>query len=242
MSMALDRDSIYEALYDLKRLTSAGIKIDVRQHNLVSAGMPQYWLDPAKADPAVRPFLKYDPDGAKKLLADAGFANGFTANYHYPAAAAFGPSYAQEAELIQEMLGKVGIKLTAVVENGADYGTKTFLGQYDGIAYIIFGAAYPEHQLELRYLPGPQNTSHVDDPDITAKVNAILAELNLDKRIQMIRDIQNPLADKMYYVPLVNSAGPAWYAAQSYVKNAGTYMTARLFQTTIEDTYLWLDK
>lgn len=52
--------------------------------------------------------VKYDPAAAKKLLAEAGFPNGFSATLRLPP-----PAYAQRGgEIVAAMLGQIGIKVS----------------------------------------------------------------------------------------------------------------------------------
>jgi len=120
------------------------------------------------------------------------------------------------------MLRDVGIKAEAVVDDiNAVYYAKTFRGDFDGLAQGYHGPSEVGETLSEEYLPGgARNFSQVNDPVLTDKVNKVQSELDPQKRLQLIRDIQTDLAKSMYYVPTVYDAGPQWQAWNPRVKGA----------------------
>jgi peptide/nickel transport system substrate-binding protein len=245
ISMSLDRNAIFEAVYDTTGFKALGVDIPVVQHNFMPAGFgPDWWLDPngTKIDPAVKPFWQYSPDDAKKLLSAAGFPNGFSVNYHYTTG--FGPDFAKAAELTGEYITKIGIKLNVIVEDANSvYFPKTFLGNYDGIAYQYEGLSTPQETLSLMYLPGgSRNHSNVNDPDVTAQINAFVAELDPKKAQQLAYDFQNKQGQKFYYAPAVYNAGPSFTGAYPYVGGFGQWNALRTGGYSVTYSHYGLNK
>ena len=90
-------------------------------------------------------FIKYDPDAAKKLLTEAGFADGFTVNCLYRAGT---DSFAQPiAEVLQNMLGKVGITLELCPFDAAGFSAKVREGEFDTI-FTLGGNPSPKRFLQ----------------------------------------------------------------------------------------------
>lgn len=244
VSMALDRDAMFEALYDAKKLTNAGLKVQARHHNLIPAGLGKYWLDPTgdKIDAKVKPFFKYDPEGAKRLLAEAGYKDGFTANYHYTIT--FGERYKLCAELVPQYLSKVGIKLNTIVDDYASaYVTKTFRGDFDGLAFLYQGFPQPDDYLTSMYTPGAsRNHSKVNDAPLVARINDIQATRDDAQRTQKILDIQNYLGEQMYYVPAVYDSGPIWNGSLPQLKDSANWLTSRSGGYSVGYSHWWLDR
>ena len=66
--------------------------------------------------------FQYDPDAAKKLLADAGFPNGFETDlWAMPVQRPYNPDAKRIAELMQSDLAKVGVKAKIVSYEWGEY-------------------------------------------------------------------------------------------------------------------------
>ncbi|OGO06064.1 MAG: hypothetical protein A2Y60_04930, partial [Chloroflexi bacterium RBG_13_54_9] len=78
-------------------------------------------------------WLKYDPEKARQLLAEAGYPNGFSVDLH--STGAYGTTLVENGELVVDMLSKVGIKATLRLKEYGAYLSTTFVGKFDGIAW-----------------------------------------------------------------------------------------------------------
>lgn len=95
MCMAINREDF--AKYQRKGLASPS-------YGILNPGGPGY--DPAYKD------CEYDPEGAKKLLADAGYPDGFTTRMDWTFGAGADVNTKGDAEWLQRDFEKVGIKAT----------------------------------------------------------------------------------------------------------------------------------
>lgn len=78
---------------------------------------------------------KFDPEAAKKLLADAGYPDGFSMTLSYSVTRP-GPVAEQSALLIQSMLGEVGIDVELLnVASATDFSTALIDGRYEAVLY-----------------------------------------------------------------------------------------------------------
>ncbi|GAA4045808.1 ABC transporter substrate-binding protein [Arthrobacter methylotrophus] len=113
VSMAIDRDALVKGAY-------AGY------------GKPASSIFPNVAD---SPIYKFNKDAAKKLLADAGYANGFPLTLSYSTTRP-GPVAAKSAVLIQSMLKDVGIDVQLQnVASSTDFSTALIDGRYQAVLY-----------------------------------------------------------------------------------------------------------
>jgi peptide/nickel transport system substrate-binding protein len=229
VSLAIDRKSWNDALLFGEGCVDAGP---------VPCALADWKLDAAKIDPAKAKYLVgYDPAEAKRLLAEAGYAKGFTMPiYHWPGYVVPWRNY---YELAAEDLGKIGITVELKPEEYGKYISTTALGKYDKAAMgpstpftevddFLFGRFYPEL---------PTNQSHVADGELTKMLVAQRREMDPKKRRQIVDDIQRYLADKAYYVYVPQ--WPQYVAHPPYVKgfrhHDGYGLGMRLL-------YTWLDK
>nr|WP_328702952.1 ABC transporter substrate-binding protein [Arenibaculum pallidiluteum] len=114
LNMAIDKKAIIEAVYQ-----GAG----VAAHNPIPPTIWSYNKE-TKAYP-------YDPDQAKKLLAEAGLANGFETDlWAMPVKRPYNPNAQRIAELVQADLAKLGIKANIVSYEWGEYRKRAQQGEH----------------------------------------------------------------------------------------------------------------
>jgi len=197
ISLAFDRKAWNDSIHYGEGCIDAGP---------VPCAMKDWKLPVAQIDPAKAKYLVgYDPAEAKRLLAEAGYPNGFTTPmYHWPG---YTPPWRTYYDLAADNLAKIGVTVEFKPEEYGKYMTTTILGKYDKMAMgpqlpgneiddWLYGGFYPEQ---------PQNRSHVADAELNKMLLAQRRELDPKKRLAIVHDIQRYLADKAYYVYL-----PSW--------------------------------
>jgi dipeptide transport system substrate-binding protein len=114
MSMAINKKAIIDAVY-----LSAG----VAAKNPIPPSMWSY-NDAVKDDP-------FDPDAAKKLLADAGFPNGMETDlWAMPVQRPYNPNAKRIAELMQADLAKIGVKAEIKTFEWGEYRKRLQAGEH----------------------------------------------------------------------------------------------------------------
>jgi ABC-type transport system substrate-binding protein len=204
----------------------------------VPCALKEWKLDTAKLDPGKAKYLVgYDPAEAKKLLAEAGHPGGLTAPmFHWPG---YAPPWRTYYDLAGDNLGKIGINVEFKPEEYGKYISTTYLGKYEKMAIgpvtpftevddWLFGAFYPEQ---------PNNRSHVADAELNKMLLAQRREMDPQKRLAIVHDIQRYLVDKAYYTYLPTS--PQYITHAPHVKGMkyhdGFGLGPRLMFT-------WIDK
>ena len=221
ISLALDRDALNEAAYEVAALTGAGFPMAglVGWHNVLPAGYAGQSLDP-RADATTGASIRLDRGEARKLLDAAGVGNGFGVPLHYTTA--YGSAWQREAALIAEQLAEVGIEVLTEIDDFETYSERTFRGDFQGLSFQL--QAFPDlgDYLQELFLPGAiRNHSGVDDPAILDAAAAITATLDADQRNQRIQAIQRDLlVDPMWYVPTVGWQ-LGWSAWHPRLRGAG---------------------
>ena len=170
----------------------------------------------------VRP--KLDPDGAKKLLADAGYPNGFEVGMDCP-----NDRYVNDAAICQAavgMLARIGVKVNlnaqpkaqffAKVLKSGDYKTSFYLlgwtpGTFDShnVLFDIMGCR--DNAASNR---GESNLGNYCNKKLDALTDQILVETDEAKRNNLIKDAFKIGYDDYGYIPL-HQQSLAWGVAKN---------------------------
>ena len=124
VSLAIDRKAWSDSILDGEGCIDAGP---------VPCALTDWKLPVAKMDPAKAKYLVgYDPAEAKRLLAEAGYPNGFTTPMaHWPG---YVPPFRTFYELAADNLAKVGITVELKPEEYGKYISTTYLGKFEKMA------------------------------------------------------------------------------------------------------------
>ena len=119
--MAMNRDGMIQTVY-------AGRG---NWNNFIPWALSEYWLDPRGPDMgAAARYYKYDPAGAKALLAAAGFPDGLKVDMI--STPGYGQVFIQAVELVQQDLKAAGIDANIKMQEYTAYIASTFKGNIEG--------------------------------------------------------------------------------------------------------------
>jgi peptide/nickel transport system substrate-binding protein len=171
------------------------------------------------------------------LLAEAGFLTGLKTPLH--ATGGYGPDFLDAVQLVQRYLKDVGIDAELKLQEYGAFVATTGSGKFEGMAIGAYPPGRePDSILYGSYAPDSlRNTSHVNDPTLTAMLKEQRRTQDLTARKQLIFDIQRYEAEQQYYVYLgcPTQAG----AYQPYIKN---YAPNSLEEYGMAAAVLWLER
>jgi peptide/nickel transport system substrate-binding protein len=197
MSIAIDREAI-------KRNIMRGLSVPAGL--MVAPGVNGY-------DAALDAAPKQDVEGAKKLLAEAGYPDGFEVRLNCP-----NNRYVNDEEICQAVLAmwaRIGIKAQLMAENMATFSQK--FQNFDSSLYMLgWGVATYDAQYTLQPLmrtrtSGPDgnfNYSKISDPVIDRLTDAMKTETDAAKRNAMIREALIRVKDEALLIPIHHQVRP----------------------------------
>jgi peptide/nickel transport system substrate-binding protein len=175
---------------------------------------------------------KLDLNAAKGLMAATGNAGGFQVDYN----SAPDVDLRELPELWSAQLAQLGIKLNIKLQEHAPYAATVARGQYEGTAGSASAVFDPDDWFSLVLAPGaPRNASHVDDSTVNDLAAKQKAELDPQKRLDVIHQLVKYLADQVYY--LVDPQVTVTETRQPFLKN---YAPRIGYQPNLAVT--WVDK
>jgi len=226
LSLAIDRQGIVDAVYEgVGRLNAA-----------VPAALADWALPVDQLGENAR-YFKADPREARRLLAAAGYPNGFPASLCFTT---YGSTILTDtAQLILRYLKEVGIEAKLdQKEYGAFIGS-CYFGKFDSMTYgpqtpfldpdnFLYGMHYPEEQ---------KNQSHVNDPVVTDLLVRQRRTFDHAKRRELLAELQRYLARQQYYIQLASAVSIAVWdgALKNFGPNLGYDYGGRLLAA-------WLDR
>ncbi len=169
-------------------------------------------------DAEAHQIIKYDPDQARRLLVDAGYGNGL--DLPFEMSDAYGNVYTTGHEIIQAQAKRVGFNLALKTIDQNSYSAKRKQGNFT--INMLAGpcaALSEEYDANLYgcYHSGFQsNYGGVNDAELDKLLDAERAEVNPDKRLEILRNASRRLTEQVYAIDLVFS--PRWEAWQPRLK------------------------
>jgi peptide/nickel transport system substrate-binding protein len=190
ISLALDRQALVAALAVRGQPTPA-----------IPPGLVE-WSLPIEQLGVGAQYYQYNPQEARRLLAEAGFATGVQTQLWATGGTGFGTDLLDSVQLIQRLLKDVGVRAEMKLQEFGAYIATTARGTFKGLAYglipIAWYADWPLYRLYVQ----PDNMSHVHDPTFTAMFTAQRRTQDVEARQHLVFDLQRYAAAQQYYVYL----------------------------------------
>ena len=189
ISLAYHRQGLIDALYEGVGVFNPAVPSALKE-----------WALPVDQLGEGSQYYKFDPARARKLLAEAGYPNGFPATLSYTT---YGSTIQVDAvQLLLKYLKDIGIDAKPIQQEYGAYISTTFYGKYESMA---FGPQTPfldpDNYLFGPYMPGElKNQGHVNDPVLVDMLIRQRRTADVPKRREVLADIQRYVAKQQYYV------------------------------------------
>lgn len=188
---------------------------------------------------SAREQFNYDPEKAKRLLAEAGYPNGFSTTMILHAY----PDNQDLASMLAEMWGKIGVKVELKPMEYAAFQSMFLAKKHDGLVFYSKGLVHP--LTALRYnLPGqpwgPYETWAID-PGFKDEYLACKATVDDNERAKKIRELT---VRELNHVPYVQLPGNRYYIyAWPWVKNYyGEINLGYINDASQAFAHIWIDE
>jgi peptide/nickel transport system substrate-binding protein len=226
ISLAIDRQGIIDAVAEGVGVLNPAVPAALKD-----------WSIPINQLGEGAKYLKHDPAEAKKLLAAAGYPNGFPASICFTT---YGSTVLVDTmQLILKQLKDVGIDGKLDQKEYGAYIATCFYGKFDAMTYgPQTPFLEPDNFLFGQYFPNEmKNQSHINDPVVADMLVRQRRTFDLAKRRELIFDIQRHLAKQQYYISTSSGVYIAVWenALKNYGPNLGYDYGGRLLAA-------WLDR
>jgi peptide/nickel transport system substrate-binding protein len=216
ITYAIDRDAMLDGLFNGISTPATGI------------------LSPAVNDAAKNILdYKYDPDRAKQLLTEAGYADGFDVTFSVPNIDRF----TRPATVIQQDLAKVGIRVNIQVMESQSF--LAALAAPEGLQMFILSRGQdpaPDRVLSTWFgsagIP-KNNWARINDPEVDQWLAEATTTMDEDTRAELFAKVQKRVAEGNFYYYIDHE--DFIFATRSEVKGfeADPFRSIRLDEVTM---------
>ncbi|WP_199860644.1 ABC transporter substrate-binding protein [Oceanobacillus damuensis] len=139
--------------------------------------------------------ITYDPEQAKELLADAGYADGLELDMYLPASY---PAYVDAGQVIADELGNVGITANIEIVEWATWLSDIYAGrQYDLTVVGHTGRLDPYVLLSRYHTDSEENYFNYSNERVDEILTLVQEEQDDTKRMALYEELQEILAEEV---------------------------------------------
>ena len=189
----------------------------------------EYWIPDDEYGDAQR-WITYDPEGARALLADAGYGPD-DINVTLEGTTGYGPRFESEVELVSSLLNQVNINNDISMVDYDSFVPVWNRGEFENVAFTYFGfGTIPEDWLVLPFHSTQRGIKHygLNDPELDALLDGIQTNFDKVKRIEMAQAAARRVVDQAYFV------NGAWWI---YIYTQNPRLTNYAYHDSFDNAY-----
>jgi peptide/nickel transport system substrate-binding protein len=212
---------------DLRRALMVGTNLDEFE-DLGMSPATAPWFPTLPWNPAYVPvdelpaedqiLFNYDPELAKKMLADAGYPNGLKMKFSIDSSQ---PIMHDRAALLKDQWSKIGVDVEIGALEPTEYIRQRYpvpTVSYHGAINGTYISADPLNMLDqMCKTTGGLNYSNYSNPEVDKVIDAALFELDLEKQKELVKEANKMVIADAQVIPLYYDRGNSFY--WPWVKN-----------------------
>ena len=186
--------------------------------------------------PEGRELYEQDVGAARRLLADAGYSNGFKVSVE--TTGGWGPEHVDGLQVSMKNWKAIGIETELRLKEYGAFLSNLMAGRFDKLVSYLRGTSLDPDSYLSSFLPGePWNVSGVQDPRLNEMIRLQRRTFDVPKRREILYEIQRYLSQRVYYLYRPSARVVSAWApyVRNFAPNNGFDTGGRLMAT-------WLDK
>lgn len=187
-------------------------------------------------------YNQYNPEEAKRLLAEAGFATGLTVPVHMSSTWPARWASQDLVTSITEDWKKIGVTLELKIIDAQLDANARRDKKWEGMLFSQCwdcSATDPDSYFLAAYSKSPRNLMGINDPVIDDIYLRARSELDAAKRQQLYWDFLNRMYDQQYGMHFGNPSGFEYFAR--WLRNAASHVYAYAGVTNFASWVMWVD-
>ncbi|MDE0024450.1 MAG: ABC transporter substrate-binding protein [Spirochaetaceae bacterium] len=234
LQMALDMETINE--------TYLGGRGDITPHGKVGTAQTGLFVPFEEWPDEVKKGHRYDPEGAEKLLDEAGYPRGADGTRFKTSVILHANAVLSYYELAAAYWSELGIDLEIqVLSTGAEFGAVLREGTFEALLGSISGANYfNEHHATNWHSSSSGNAAVVSDPHMDAMIDALKASTSLDEYHGWFREIDMYAVEQHWNI--WGPVSPMYHVSQPWLKGYNGEATMGNWQMSDLYARVWIDQ
>lgn len=205
LSLAVNYNEMAQVVLEVPRAT-------------LSTEVRGWWVGEEDTTEDLPEWYRYDPERAKKLLADAGFPNGLSTTLEF---FEYSKADVARAEMLKDYWSKIGVDVELKNMEYTVFRANVDAAGWQNISYSF---AFPQRQdidsiLQFPYSKGLGNKTQggINDPQVDRWVESFWASTDETERTGLLKKIRHHLNEQVFYIPI--PSGPSFQIIQPWVRN-----------------------